>query len=275
MKHIFLLKHLLIAALVTMSVNGYSQLSPLSIGTIPAGDSVVIYYDVTINAGLAPTVMYIANQGTVSGSNFANVVTDDPKTVAALDSTKTLLNAFPLPVTVSELKAQQKNGGIELSWKVSAELNLQDYGVEKSSDGISFVQIGNTNATGRTTYSYPDLQPLSGNNFYRLKLNDRDGRFRYSNVVKINISNKGESISIYPNPVYNKTFNLQLNNMAKGKYEMTIYSNSGQLVYKSAIEHAGGSAGQTITLPVNLVKGVYGVKLKSGGVIFNQQLIVN
>ena len=48
--------------------------SPVVIGTLPAGKSVVVTYTVMVNVGTtAPT---ISNQGTVSGSNFSNVLTD-------------------------------------------------------------------------------------------------------------------------------------------------------------------------------------------------------
>jgi hypothetical protein len=34
-----------------------------------------------------------------------------------------------------------------------------------------------------------------------LKITDKDGNFRYSAIRKINFSNNGDDISIYPNPV--------------------------------------------------------------------------
>jgi hypothetical protein len=255
-------------------IKGFAQ-GTFEIGNIPAGDSIVIYYDVTINNNLPSNTQYISNQGLISGDNFANVVTDDPKTAAALDSTKTLVNAFPLPVTVTELKASQNNGAIEVAWKVNGEYNLYKYEVEKGADGSFFNNIGNVIASGRNNYLITDRQPFTGSNYYRLKMIDRDGRFKYSSIVKVVISNKGQSISLYPNPVYNSVFNLQLNNVPKGKYQLLIYSNSGQLVVTRNVDHADGSAGQTIQLPTTITKGIYSVKLKVGEMLFNQQLIVN
>jgi len=69
---------------------------PLKIGTLPAGKEVRVTFQVTINNltnGLAPT---ISNQGTVSGGNFANVLTDDPSAGGSSDPTNTSLDSLTL-----------------------------------------------------------------------------------------------------------------------------------------------------------------------------------
>src|SRR5262249_18006446 len=65
---------------------------PLTIGTLPAGNSVTITFDVTINSPLPFGVTQVVNQGSISGSNFANVLTDDPGTAAPADATITPLD---------------------------------------------------------------------------------------------------------------------------------------------------------------------------------------
>ena len=63
---------------------------PFVIGDIEAGDSIVIVYRVTVNMPLVPTnTTEIINQGTVSGGNFASVLTDDPSVVGGTDPTIT------------------------------------------------------------------------------------------------------------------------------------------------------------------------------------------
>ncbi|HNJ44291.1 MAG TPA: hypothetical protein PKZ53_27665, partial [Acidobacteriota bacterium] len=57
-----------------------------TIGTLPGGESVTIRFNVTVNNPLPtpqispsqPAVTQVLNQGTVSGGNFSNVLTDDP-----------------------------------------------------------------------------------------------------------------------------------------------------------------------------------------------------
>lgn len=72
--------------------------SPLTVGTLPAGKSVVITYQVTIT-GAATS---ISNQGSVTGGNVAGVFTDDPQTGTASDATVTPVE---LPPSVSNVSA--------------------------------------------------------------------------------------------------------------------------------------------------------------------------
>src|SRR5690606_35536569 len=68
---------------------------------------------------------------------------------------------------------------------------------------LSFVNSKaiNGNSNIRLDYSYTDLAPLSGTNYYRLKQTDIDGSYKYSNVQLAEFIKESEAISIYPNPV--------------------------------------------------------------------------
>ena len=57
----------------------------VTVGTLPAGKSVTIIFDSVISG----TPNLISNQGSVSGGNFATVLTDDPDTPAPSDPTVT------------------------------------------------------------------------------------------------------------------------------------------------------------------------------------------
>ena len=73
--------------------------SPVVIGTLPSLKSVVVTYTVMINIGTtAPT---ISNQGTVSGSNFSNVLTDDPTVGGAADPTVTRVEQPPVVANIA------------------------------------------------------------------------------------------------------------------------------------------------------------------------------
>ncbi|MDX6694929.1 MAG: hypothetical protein QOF02_2532 [Blastocatellia bacterium] len=72
---------------------------PVSVGTLQAGESVTIVFQVTLNDPLPGNVTQVSNQGTVSGSNFSNVLTDDPATGTAGDPTITPVVAFAFIVS--------------------------------------------------------------------------------------------------------------------------------------------------------------------------------
>jgi uncharacterized repeat protein (TIGR01451 family) len=60
-----------------------------SIGTLPAGKTVHVQFQVTVNSPLPSSVSQVSNQGTVSGDNFASVLTDDPAVGGSSDPTVT------------------------------------------------------------------------------------------------------------------------------------------------------------------------------------------
>lgn len=92
---------------------------------------------------------------------------------------------------------------------------------------------------------------------------DKSGYFSYSNVLKINTEIIGSSISVNPNPITENKINLNLQNLVKGDYILSITNNLGQTVYRSVIRHSGGSLTKSIVLPVKMPKGNYLLNLSS------------
>ncbi len=60
-----------------------------SLPDIPPGQQVILTYSAEMNQTLPEGLQFVSNQGTVSGSNFNNVLTDDPVTTGGNDTTNT------------------------------------------------------------------------------------------------------------------------------------------------------------------------------------------
>ncbi|MEK6335643.1 MAG: Calx-beta domain-containing protein [Acidobacteriota bacterium] len=73
----------------------------ISIGTLPAGESVTITFNVTVDNPFTGALPQVSNQGTVSGSNFADVLTDDPTVGGTADPTVTPIDLPDVSVAVS------------------------------------------------------------------------------------------------------------------------------------------------------------------------------
>jgi hypothetical protein len=78
---------------------------------------------------------------------------------------------------------------------------VQEYVIERSVGGIQFIKLGAVNArnTILNDYSFTDLFPYAGANYYRLKMVGRDGTFHYSRYIMINTITK-PGLQVYPNP---------------------------------------------------------------------------
>jgi hypothetical protein len=278
MKYTF--KNILVLASVFYVADATAQINPLAIGTIHANDSIVIVYDVTINNPLpAHTgVVKIGNQATLSGGNFANIVTDDPDTPAALDSTFTpVINL--LPVTLIDFNALRQKSIVQVKWSTSQELNSDHFEVQHSSDGQTFHAIGNVPAAGYSNtekdYSFLHTTPAKGINYYRLKQYDTDGHavIYYIRTVKFE-NNEAQDIYIYPNPVTQGTINIQLSKIEKGTYMVSLYNNAGEKVSEQQISYSGSGISATVSLPKILAAGTYTLKVENDQMKMSRIILV-
>ena len=99
-----------------------------------------------------------------------------------------------LPVTLVSFTGKNNGGGNMLSWTVANEKGIDYYGLERSTDGQNFSGVSSVVASGKSGYSFSDNLNLTGYSFYyyRLKIVDKDGNFKYSSVVKIKMPVEGE-----------------------------------------------------------------------------------
>lgn len=138
-----------------------------------------------------------------------------------------------LPVSIVSIKAALKNTTVQVSWEVREELNLNLYEVERSADGAHFEMIGMVfpwdNQQVQNNYRFTDKHPFNGMNFYRLRSVDKDGRFKYSNIVSARTGAlQNSNISIAPNPVKGNIRAI-FSGLPKGSYVVELRNVSGQL----------------------------------------------
>ncbi len=192
-----------------------------------------------------------------------------------LEATGTSL--ISLPVKFTSITAYSLNEGIQVDWKVASEIDIQHYEIEKSKDAINFVKVGTVNAraiSGAILYKWYDAFPYENNNYYRIKSVGLNGQTEISKIVKVNLKSKNSAIVIYPSPITNNHFNLQLNNVAKGNYQLKLHNNLGQKIWEQNILHTGGTATKTINIGNNFPKGIYTAELKSNNNTYQQLIII-
>jgi hypothetical protein len=75
-----------------------------------------------------------------------------------------------------------------------------------------------------------------------------------------------------------KVLNLSMDNVAAGKYVVSIYNILGEKVNEQTISHGGGGASHAITINNTLAAGVYSVIIReegSGQVVNKTSLVVD
>lgn len=161
-----------------------------------------------------------------------------------------------LPVELLSFAGQPENQANLLHWKTSTEQHVSHFDVERSSNAIQFRSLGNVPAAGNSSvvqsYNFRDVQPLTGNNFYRLKMTDIDGSFKYSNVILLKRTGDNSIISVYPNPATEAIHILLSGENDNSLVNASLFDRSGKLVKSiqwkksntiKAIEISGLAAG--------------------------------
>ncbi len=182
-----------------------------------------------------------------------------------------------LPVTISSVKAYQKNTGVQVEWIIQQESNMDRYEVERSANGQSFTTAGNVASKGNSNvvvnYNYFDAVPLQGVSFYRIKSVDKNGKITYSVAVKVNISSAAKNaITISPNPVTGSSVAIQIN-LPEGNYTFVLTNKLGQQLANKTVQHAGGIATETLEPSADFAAGVYQLKVKGNGINITEQVI--
>ena len=112
--------------------------------------------------------------------------------------------AAVLPLTLINFTGSKTSNGNLIQWQTANEINTSSFELERQW-GVSngqWVKISRQAAmgSGANGYSYVDADKLDGTILYRLKMIDVDGRFTYSNIIKLTNQLSNQS-TVYPNPV--------------------------------------------------------------------------
>jgi len=171
------------------------------------------------------------------------------------------IDADALPVTLLNFTAAKSGKGIMLNWQTATELNSSYFAIERSNDGSTFTQMGQVKSAGTSSslqqYSFYDGTAKQGNNYYRLKQVDIDGRFVYSKIAIVNMAGT-ITISAYPNPVKNNLYIQGLNPAAKSV--ITLTDINGKVIIAANVQ-----ASNYYLVVKNLAVGYYVVKVQAEG----------
>ncbi|MBP7643177.1 MAG: T9SS type A sorting domain-containing protein [Saprospiraceae bacterium] len=142
-----------------------------------------------------------------------------------------------LPITLMKFDAKNVNETAILTWQSAEEVNASHFEIQRSQtvldgnergqtlDNFNLQSLGEVPVSGnRKEYSFVDNRPLSGLNYYRLKMVDLDGSFSYSPIKAVEF--KSLPVDVYPNPFQdNVVFDLN------GNYDLIkIVNGAGSLV---------------------------------------------
>jgi len=178
--------------LILYSTGGFSPAAPLTNALVANDDLVSSSAGFTYNFTSTGTYYLVI-------CSFKNGVTGTYSV--------TLTPTIVLPIKLKSFTAVKSAGNIiSLNWSSENENNLNTYQVQRSVDGNIFADMANGRVLAKNTatltgYNHTDNTPVSGLNYYRLKITEKTGKVSYSSVVRVKNSKLGtRSVTLYPNP---------------------------------------------------------------------------
>ena len=188
---------------------------------------------------------------------------------SSVTRTITVRSSQVLPLTLVNFNASESNCSAVIEWTTSGEYNIGSFAIEQSADGINYNQVASSMAKGQVTNSYKIIAAaLPGNQFYRLKIIGSDNTYSYSKAEKLTILCQGgkEYISVYPNPVSNRSYTtVQYKaNTDKSNVTLTLADAAGTAIWQTGVQVKSGMNTYKIPL-LPLAHGLYFVYLKGKG----------
>ncbi len=167
-----------------------------------------------------------------------------------------------LPLRLLSFSGTTISGCNNLQWRTTNEIDTRKFLVERSTDGIHFINIGTIAAvgTGNNRYQFSDCAGNLRNDFYRIKMVDVDGSFTYSSIVRL-ATPATSSLVIYPNPAKDVVV-ISCDDASLLNSELLVVSADGRTVKQTVIRSL------PYTLPISdLLPGLYQLLFRNGKTI--------
>jgi len=172
-----------------------------------------------------------------------------------------------LPVELLSFGGVAHSGKVVLNWSIG-EVAVSVYAVERSVDGVNFVEIGKVAAGDGAAYTYMDEHPFAGKDYYRLKIIDPTG-FSYSRVIAVDLADGG-GFDLFPNPSDGGSITARVGGAGQAAYSIDVFDDQGRRVGHGY----SANAAQTIYFTPALPQGVYFARVVTARGVLVQRFVV-
>lgn len=229
-----------------------------------------IYYNSTIGSGevgAGSNLMQVRDSSNNGNAAYIdldfNGVSDDTGEGYPTPFSYTVL----LPVNNLQFTASLKNSIVALNWSTSDEYGLDKYEVERSVDGVHYSVVYSTVAVNRAGANYEKSDNITGSIssviYYRLKVIDSKGGFKYSKTIPVRLTQSATSVSVYPNP-FVSSVTVQVASNSRGNAKVLLFDAMGRMVKSTQATIQEGNNFISISDLQDLSKGIYMLEIING-----------
>ncbi len=170
----------------------------------------------------------------------------------------------------------QKVNGNELNWELSADGDFIGISIEKSNDGKKFSSIdfkSISNSAQKIKQSYMDANQTDGVVYYRLKLQNANGKYTYSDILIMKTKSTAiQGFKVYPNLVESGAI-INLSASKNENAELMIVDLSGRIMSRQSSRLSQGNNSFQLNNTDRLIAGNYLVVVSVGNEKMTQKII--
>ena len=176
-------------------------------------------------------------------------------------------NSSPLPVELLNFNGTCNEGMVNLVWQSASEFNSSHFDVEKSTDGETWRVLATIPSAGISnellTYQTVDNNGTQGNNYYRLRQVDIDGKEKLYDPINVSCAETTAGyFTSYPNPSGNEFQVIVNNKEILGACTLNIVDAQGKVIDQRSIEVKDGI--NMFVINEKLTPGIYFLNITNG-----------
>jgi hypothetical protein len=175
---------------------------------------------------------------------------------ALIDNANTCTAGGPLSATLVNFTAVVRNDQPLLQWSTTQEFNSSYYEIQRSRPGTDWSVVSTVAAAGYSSglrsYSYVDQAVSSQVLLYRLRMVDKDGKYMFSPVRTLHLSDRGVSVSV--RSISPQNILIDFSKQMNSSVVFRVISMSGQVVHQQILKNPVGSV---IVNMKNVPEGTY------------------
>jgi hypothetical protein len=141
----------------------------------------------------------------------------------------------PLPVTLTEFKAECHQEQTELKWSTASETNNDHFTIDLTNDGINYQTVATIAGAGTSSmqhlYSWTDDREFAAERYYRLSQTDYDGTLHLFNTIRSDCGSMPGSLEITNVTSSGNELLFEYNSMSEGNHLIKLYDGTGKLVF--------------------------------------------
>lgn len=182
-----------------------------------------------------------------------------------------LASSAMLPLNIISFNASAKNKKSQISWTVTEENTASKYIVERSSDNIHFKSIATVAPEMKGAYSIVDDAPAAGTNYYRLRVEEVNGKVTNSSIRQISFADAAAKVKCFPNPAVD---HVNIDQLSAGTYDYSVVTLNGVVVKTGSKTMQSNGAQMKIDLNNVVSSNTYVIKLNHRESNISQSLVI-